>query len=98
MLAYPVFYCCRNYGLPLVSIVQKNNHLEELSLGCLEDLVTSFAKSILETIANKPKNSLKVLGLASVKDCPDYYAITDLNINTLKSLTSLQVIWLSFNM
>ncbi|KAG8290185.1 hypothetical protein J6590_088561 [Homalodisca vitripennis] len=61
-----------------------------LSLGCLEELVSSHAKPLLENIAHKHASSITVLGLASIKDYPDDYFITDLNITLLKPLKHLQ--------
>lgn len=81
----------RHVGAHLMSLVQNSHHLEMLSLGCLEELVSSYAKSLLESTANKHHNSMKVLALASIKDYPDDYVITDLNINLLKPLQQLQV-------
>lgn len=65
--------------------------MEALSLGCLEELISSHAKNILELIVNKHANNIKVLGLATIKDYPDDYFITDLNIRLLKPLVNLQV-------
>ncbi|XP_046661224.1 F-box only protein 33 [Homalodisca vitripennis] len=89
-------YVERHFGKPLISAVKKSHHLEMLSLGCLEELVSSHAKPLLENIAHKHASSITVLGLASIKDYPDDYFITDLNITLLKPLKHLQILSLDY--
>uniref|UniRef100_A0A1B6LRU6 F-box domain-containing protein n=1 Tax=Graphocephala atropunctata TaxID=36148 RepID=A0A1B6LRU6_9HEMI len=89
-------YIERHFGIPLISAVRKSHHLEMLSLGCLEELVSSHAKAILENIVQKHASSITVLGLASIKDYPDNYFITDLNVNLLKPLKQLQILSLDY--
>jgi len=89
-------YVERHFGAPLISIVKRSHHLEMLSLGCLEDLISSHAKSLLENVVNKHANSIQVLGLATIKDNPDDYFITDVNVQLLKPLQNLQMLSIDY--
>lgn len=75
----------------MILAVQKCRRLEILSLGCLEEVISAHANIILDNIADKHSDSISVLGLASLKDNPDNYLLSDINTNILQSMKHLQV-------
>ncbi|XP_054278398.1 F-box only protein 33-like [Macrosteles quadrilineatus] len=89
-------YIESKFATPLINAIRKSHQMEALSLGCLEELISSHAKNILELIVNKHANNIKVLGLATIKDYPDDYFITDLNIRLLKPLVNLQILSIDY--
>jgi len=89
-------YIERKFAAPVIAAVRKSRHLEALSLGCLEELISSHARNILEVIVNQHASTIKLLGLATIKDYPDDYFITDLNIHLLKPLVHLQILSIDY--
>lgn len=75
---------------PLLVLAQKSYHLNGLSLGCLEEL-TAYSNKILEEVVQYQRNSIRSLGLASVKYDPDDYALLEIESSLFSSLCNLQV-------
>ncbi|XP_078043910.1 F-box only protein 33 [Augochlora pura] len=56
---------------PIIKIIETANHLEALSLGCIEEL-TASAGVLLQPLRMNHAKHLTTLSLASVRDDPDY--------------------------
>ena len=80
----------------LINIIKKSDHLEALSLGCIEDL-TGSARQILVHLRNCQAKHLTTLSLASVKDDPDDYNVLNSGYGHMfNSFTKLSILTLDY--
>ncbi|KAF3423071.1 hypothetical protein E2986_09938 [Frieseomelitta varia] len=80
----------------LIDIIKKSDHLEALSLGCIEDL-TANAEQILVQLRNCQAKHLTTLSLASVKDDPADYNVLNAGYGHMfNSFTKLCILTLDY--
>lgn len=79
----------------LRKIITSSLNMEELTLGCMED-ATSYSKELLHTLVHYQSSSMRVLGLATLKDDPDDYLLPELDSSLFQNFRHLQVLLLSY--
>lgn len=78
------------------TILSKADQLEELSIGCLDD-VAKDSNKFLQLIASHHSKSIRVLGIASLKYDPEEYIHQSLDYHYLNYFSNLQVYTVSLN-
>lgn len=74
----------------ILTILTKTEKLEELSIGCLDDLAV-YSNKFLKAIADTHSKSIRVLGIASLKYDPEEYIYDSLDFHHFKHFDNLQV-------
>lgn len=86
----------RNGIQMLHKIAATSLHLEELTLGCMEN-VTSYSKELLNLLVMNQSSSLCVLGLATLKDDPDDYLLPELDGSLFGNFRHLQILSMDYD-
>lgn len=86
----------KNVLKPLQALVQQSRRLEALSFGCSEDLAC-YSGPVLSLLSRHQAGSLRCLQMASVKDDPDDYLLSDLDPTLFRSFKILQVLSLDYD-
>lgn len=81
----------------ILTILKKTDKLEELSIGCLDDLIV-YCNQFLKAIADHHSKSIRTLGIASLKYDPEEYIYDTLDFHYLKNYENLQVFRAVLNM
>ncbi|XP_015592478.1 F-box only protein 33 [Cephus cinctus] len=89
-------YFCTHIMESLHKIVENSNCLEALSFGCLEDL-TASAGPIMESLQRHHAKHLTHLSLASVKDDPGDYVLSDLDSCMFRSFVRLSYLTVDYD-
>ncbi|XP_034245600.1 F-box only protein 33 [Thrips palmi] len=88
---------CGSNGLQMLrKIATSSLYMEELTLGCMED-ATSYSKELLHTLVNYQSASLRVLGLATLKDDPDDYLLPELDSSLFQNFRHLQILSIDYD-
>lgn len=74
----------------ILTILNQTDKLEELSIGCLEDLAV-YSNKFLKVIAEHHSKSIRVLGIASLKYDPEEYIYDSLDFHHFEHFSNLQV-------
>lgn len=80
----------------ILTILTKTDKLEELSIGCLHDLIV-YCNQILKTIADHHSKTIRILGIASMKYDPEEYVYDSLDFHYLKNYENLQVLSVNYD-
>ncbi|KAE8753157.1 hypothetical protein FOCC_FOCC000080 [Frankliniella occidentalis] len=77
-------------GIQMLQKVATSLQMEELTLGCMED-ITSYSKDLLNLLVENQSSTLRILGLATLKDDPDDYLLPEIDGSLFQNFRHLQV-------
>ncbi|XP_052122151.1 F-box only protein 33 [Frankliniella occidentalis] len=83
-------------GIQMLQKVATSLQMEELTLGCMED-ITSYSKDLLNLLVENQSSTLRILGLATLKDDPDDYLLPEIDGSLFQNFRHLQILSIDYD-